>query len=440
MARRPKLAVIYEIKTRVNKKTGTERYSVRWRVIGRPWNHPWRSFTELAEAEALHGELTDAANEYERFDMRTGLPVSMLQDDEVSIVEWCKEFVDRDAKKYVPKSRANLGQDLVALIVRSAPDRAPALSSEQAIEIDGWLAGKVELSPEVAKWLERWSPKLRDLDRDELERILERVSLKEDLKTLLASSSQSNRRSHVRQVLNDAVNCKKVKSLDWPPAKKGAQKKSERPEPKRRKIATSPTVLDQVIDLSSNRDRRSHKYRVMNAISGLGGLRPSEVYGLEATDLLLPSSGWGEIQVNESRVSSSERWAMDGDLEYDQPKSTNSTRTVPIPPQLVAILAGWLEETGITEGRIFPDGLGFRHWPDSLALACEKAGTARLSPYDLRRAYASHLHATGLADAKISARMGNTVEILRKHYLLDVEGSDTEANAKLDAYYGEALG
>ncbi len=434
MARRPKPAVVYDIKERID-PNGSVRHIVRWRVAGRPGTPPSRSFMDLGQAEAFCADLIDANNEYERFDLVTGLPVSMIEDDDLTIAEWCKAFMARDAGSYVPKSRQNLSEDLVPLIARSAPDRAPTLTPRQLAELDRWLAGRAELSPELGRWLKRWSPRLRDLQRTDLVRILERVSLRQDLVAPLAPSTQSNRRTHVRQVLNDAVTNGKVKALDWPPAKRGGKKKSERPKPKARKVVVSSADLSGVIEASSNRDRRSRPYRVMTASSGLGGFRPSEVFGFEVSDLCLPADGWGAVTISESRVGRSLRWAMDGDLEYDEPKSMNSTRTVPIPPQLVAILREHLAETGITEGRLFPGGVGFKHWPDSLALACRKAGVKRMSPYDLRRAYASHLHLNGFADTKISARMGNTVEILRKHYLFDVDDTDDEANEKLEEFY-----
>ena len=435
MARRPKTVTVYDVSKRNDRVGGAARFVVRWRVVGRPGTVQ-RSFTDPGEANEFHGQLCDAADDRERFDRVTGLPMSMVEGDSVTIAQWCKQYCEREAPSCAPISRRNLGEDLAALIARSAPERAPDLSPAQGVELQVWLAGG-ELEPALATWVERWSPPLRDLERRDLARILQRVALRQDLKTPLSTNSRINRTGHVRQVLNDAVDRGLVAALDWPPVKRGAKKKSERVK-STTKVAgntvVSPAQLAVVIAATRNRDRRSAKYQVMTATGGLAGLRPSEVFGLETTDLWLPPEGWGALVVDETRVPQYLRWALDGDLEYDLPKSPNSERTVPIPPQLVSILRDYIE-TGCVVGRLFPDGFGRRHWSDSLALASKKAGVGRLTPYALRRTYASHLSAAGVAPATIAYRMGITLRILFTHYIKPVAGNDESSNTLIASFY-----
>jgi integrase len=436
MSRRPKTATVYPISERGDRSGENVRSIVRWRVIGRPGTVQ-RSFTDAPEADAFHGGLCEAADDRERFDHASGLPLSMVEGDGVTIAQWCKEFCARDLASYAPISRRNLGEDLAPLIARSAPECAPELSSEQVLEIQNWLAGS-EIPPAITSWMERWSPPLRDLERRELARILERVSLRQDLKTPLSINARNNRTSHVRQVLNDAVDRGRVAPLDWPPAKRGAKKKTDRVKTDRRVIGitvVSAQELEAVIEASANRDRRSAKYQAMTAIGGLAGLRPSEVFGLETTDLRLPAHGWGTLVVDETRVPQSLRWALDGDLEFDVPKSVNSERTIPIPPSLVERLATYIEAENLV-GRLFPDGFGRRHWADSLALAAKKTGVGHLSPYDLRRTYASHLSAAGVPPATIAERMGITLKILFTHYIKPVAGNDDAFNNLINSFYG----
>jgi integrase len=442
MATRPKPAKIYEVKTRVDPKSGQKRDIVRWRVFGRAGTPPMRSFTEdkkEKETEFLQ-DLNQAINDRERFDMVSGLPISMLPEDDVTIAQWCKIFVDREASEYVPASRVHLGDNFTVLIARSAPENAKPLTKEQLREIKEWLASKGELSSEVSRWLARWSPRLRDLRRQDLARILERVSLKEDMVTRLAPSSRSNRLSHTRQVLNNAVAKGRVGELDWPPTKKGAPRKSDRGPDKRRQKVVSVQGLEKLVACSLNRDRRSVKHYLATAITGYAGLRPSEVYGLEVADLYLPGSGWGSIRVEQSRVEQSVRWKLNRDQAFDRPKTSNSVRCVPIPPILVAILVQWLEREALSEGRLFGDGVGFSHWPESLANASKKAGLTHQSPYSLRRAYASHLSAQGVPVASIAERMGNNVKTLSEHYILPIDGFDAAINASLDEIYAVPSG
>jgi integrase len=435
MARRPKTATIYTITTRADRAGGEVRSVVRWRVEGRSGT-PQRTFTDPAEAETFHSQLCDAADDRERFDLVSGLPISMVEGDGITIAWWCKEFCDREATSYAPSSRGNMSEDLAPLIARSAPASAPELIPAQVIEIQNWLAG-AELTPALSRWIKRWSPTLRDLERRDLARILERVSLRQDLKTPLATTSRNNRTGHARQVLNDATTSGRVGPLDWPPAKRGAKKKSERTKTTKKEAGNtvvSPARLSAIVKASRNQDPRSQRYQVMTATGGWAGLRPSEVFGLETDDLVLPASGWGILRVDETRVPQSVRWAMDGDLEYDVPKSINSERTVAVQPKLVQILAEYIERNHIV-GRLFPDGFGRRHWSDSLALAAHKAGVGHLTPYDLRRTYASHLSAAGVAPATIAERMGITVKILFSHYIKAVAGNDEANNTLIASYY-----
>ncbi len=431
MARRAKTATIYEIATRV-RANGTTSYIVRWRVPGKPGTTQ-RTFTESDEAESLHGTLSEAAVDRERFDRITGMPMSMVVQDGISIANWCREFLKDEAQGYTPLARRNWCDDLVPLIVRSAPDNAPAPTDRMRMDIRNWLIAGDELPRESSRWLERWSPRLRDLERIHLSRIIRRCEVKLD-GTKLAANSRSNRIGHVRQVLNEAVNRGVASTFDWPPERRGAQKKSVRIVDKRDLPVVSPAELLAVISASRNRDSRSFKYQVMTAVGGWAGLRPSEVFGLLDTDLDLPESGWGLIAVRLPRVPTAVRWVMEGDMEYDVPKSVNSKRSVPIPPCLVEILRAYVGKMTNKDGYLFPNGQGFEHWPESLALAAGKAGTIHLTPYVLRRTYASHLSASGVPHVEIAERMGHTVAILEAHYLRPVKGNADASNAQIEAF------
>lgn len=128
----------------------------------------------------------------------------------------------------------------------------------------------------------------------------------------------------------------------------------------------------------------------MNAVTGWAGLRPSEVVALEVPDLISSTSDWGSIRVDKAQVEQSVRLATDGDQELGLSNSENSKRTVPILLELLAILREWIDDEGIEMGRLFGEGVGSSHCPESVKLACEKPGVRSISPYDLRRAYSSH--------------------------------------------------
>ena len=82
-----------------------------------------------------------------------------------------------------------------------------------------------------------------------------------------------------------------------------------------------------VIDAIPTYQPGSRTYQVMTAVAYYAGLRPSEVVMLRARALVLPSTGWGRIDV------------VEADIDWDEPgEPKTGERTVPIPPRLVAIL------------------------------------------------------------------------------------------------------
>ena len=301
-----------------------------------------------------------------------------------------------------------------------------------------WIA----VDDETTAWLERWSPKLHDLDRSTLYRIVGQLKLRADLRSPLAESTASKRITNVKTVLNEAVNEGVISQLDWPPRKTGAKRRSERPRKSvattmRKKSVETPATLCAIIEASTNPKWISNRYRGMTAVAGLAGLRPSEVFYLDFGDLQLPDDdGVGQILVRDSDVRTEERWMIDEDAhEEGLVKTVESARVVPIPPRLVEELRRWIAIRGITSGPLFNTTESAKSWPDSLRLACSKAGVVPHSPYDLRRMYASHMVEAGYSYADVAARMGNTIEILIKHYVLPVKSESGVSDAKLIALY-----
>jgi integrase len=268
------------------------------------------------------------------------------------------------------------------------------------------------------------------------------MKLRVDLRSPLSESTSSKRITNVKTVLNEAVNEGVVLPLDWPPRRAGAKRRSERPRKSvattmRKKSVEPSATLFAIIEASTNPKWISNRYRGMTAVAGLAGLRPSEVFYLEIEDLQLPDDGCvGQIVVRDSDVRTEARWMIEEDThEEGLVKTVESARVVPIPPRLVEELRRWITIRGITSGPLFNTTESAKSWPDSIRLACSKVGVAPHSPYDLRRMYASHMVDAGYSLADVAARMGNTIEILIKHYVLPVKCEPGVADAKLIAFY-----
>ncbi|WP_371795522.1 hypothetical protein [Streptomyces sp. NBC_01718] len=85
--------------------------------------------------------------------------------------------------------------------------------------------------------------------------------------------------------------------------------------------------------------------------------RPAEVIGLCVEDCDLPRRGWGVLRLRETRPRSGSAWT-DGGTAHDRRglkhRPRKSVRTVPIPPDLVALLRWHIVAYGVApDGRLF---------------------------------------------------------------------------------------
>lgn len=193
-----------------------------------------------------------------------------------------------------------------------------------------------------------------------------------------------------------------------------------------------PATMQRALDAMINHQPASRMYHAMCSTMAYGGLRPSEVVMLRPRALSLPSTGWGNLDVIEADIS----WDEPGD-----PKTGD--RQVPIPPRLVVVLTGWLEN-----GRFEDDQLIFRsrnnnrpsesNWGRAWRLALAKVGHDRLRVYDCRHfAATSWLHA-GVPLGETARRMGHSVETLVANYVGALKGDEEASNSMIERYLAES--
>lgn len=422
----------------VTKREGRKKaWRVRWRVDGRGGEE---TFLHKTVAERFRADLERAHRDGEEFDQVSLLPRSMAREVTPRLHEWVAAYAAKHFPQLAPKSRSALGDDLVTLLERCVDD-GRVWSREERASAREWLAGKGPLAEEVASLLDRHAPRLEELDRASLVRLRERLALRRDGRGTVAGSTLTKCWGNVKQVLNAAADEGVIGSLDWPPDRRGATRKSElAPRVAPVRAAASIDDLRAVIKAMTTRKvARSARYRAMTAVAGLAGLRPGEILGLRREDLYLPvGGGFGLIRVRRAHARSESVWMREEDGDFAQPKTPGSVRDVPIPPELVAELRAYLEHAKPVEGFVFltESSRSIKHWPDALRTACARLGVAPLAPYDLRRMYASHLAAAGIPLAEIARRMGNSVKILLDHYLLPVDEQEEANDQRLQRFYG----
>lgn len=424
----------------VTRRDGTGRWRVRWRVDGEGAE---KTFAHKTVAERFRADIERAYRDGDEFDQVSQLPRSMAKGATPRVAEWVHHYARVHLPKLTPKSRASLGDDLIAFIEYAATDGAPAWGRAERRSVREWLAGPAELPAELAEWIDRHSLRLEVLDRTRLARLQGRLEMGQDGVSPLAGTTAGKRVGNVRQVLRAALDEGVIAQLEWPSRRRGAERKSEigrAPEP----VGHVPAVDDLrrvVAACTTRKVKASARYRVMTAVAGYAGLRPGEVFALCAEGLVLPHDehAFGLIRVREADGRAGAVWMRPDDPDFALPKTRGSVRDVPIPPALVAELRAYLALTGVTRGRIFltQASTSSKHWSDALRAACAKAGVPNLAPYDLRRMYASHLAAAGVPHAEIAKRMGNSVKTLLDHYILPVAGQAEENEDRLRRLYGQ---
>jgi integrase len=158
------------------------------------------------------------------------------------------------------------------------------------------------------------------------------------------------------------------------------------------------------------------------------GLRPSEASALSVNDCELPESGWGTLNLTKSASRTATTWTDTGETRDNRGlkhRTPGTTRTVPIPPQLVNKLKevigdrtqGYVFLT--KKGRIYNDSTISRHWNKSRDLHNLTDEIKRI--YDLRHLCASTWITAGLPITEIASRLGHSPEVCLRVYAHSIE-------------------
>ena len=193
---------------------------------------------------------------------------------------------------------------------------------------------------------------------------------------------------------------------------------------------------------------RGQRLMALYACLYFAALRPAEAVGLRIQDCYLPETGWGRLTLEKSRPEVNRRWTDTGSAHDERGlkhRAADETRTVPIPPELVAILRTHISTFGVApDGRIFSSERGHAVastaisdvWAEARTLAFTPAQVVSPlagRPYDLRHAGVSLWLAAGVPAPRVAARAGHSVEVLLRVYAKCLDDGETIANARIDA-------
>lgn len=445
----------WEIKTLRPDTNGRQRkrpHGVRWVTAGREHSE-W--FTTKALAKAHLGKLVQAANRGEAFDMVTGLPESLYRlEHSPGLLRVAQEFLAHVWDDMAPNSRSRLVDGLAVAVqgfCDAECDADPvevrrALTTVILPPVGGLAATADQLA--IRRWFEEHSRNVADLVDDQ-----ERTAFGRRLASNLDGSKArpttvDTRKGAVVQALSFAVD----RSYLGTNPLRGLRLSRYQAE-----VAIDPGVVVSPVQARSllaavtyARPRGTNpSWLPFFATLYFAGVRPSEARFLGVDHCELPRQGWGELVLPRSLGKAAARYTDDGRTYQERPlkhRAERTTRRVPIPPELVRLLAEHIEREGTAaDGRLFrnsvggpvasasysdvwrlarPLGLAPRHVASSLARR----------PYDLRHAAVSSWIAAGVQLPEVARRAGHTVQVLLAVYAKVIHGSTDAMNQQIEAF------
>lgn len=434
------------------RQSGTEkvkekrRVYVRWRVDGRD---RMRSFKTKAEAERLRALLQNAVIAGQLFDLESGMPADWASSGETWWT-WSRQWLQLKWPGWSGNSRRSSVESLVSLtpfMVRSGAMRAPA-------ELGSWLRregfdvrGEPDPKSEMARWLDKSSIRLSELEPRVIEAALTRATTRVDGKAMSAEVIR-RRRTTLNAVLKLAVRRGVLAS--------NPMDKVEWRVPDRTlavDISTVPSLNDimAMVDFTKAGPMASRRYAALFACVGIAGMRPSEAMALRVEDLTLPHRGWGMATLRGATTSPGVRYTNTAGVHEDKQlkqRAVGAVRAVPLAPVLVGCLRQHLVEFPAVGDRVFTTSRGTPMGTTSYSEAWRRARADRWSGssvlgqvtlYDLRHSAATLMLRAGVMPAEVARRLGHSVDVLMRTYAGVLDDEVERSNLIIEQEHQRAI-
>ncbi|MER6680748.1 tyrosine-type recombinase/integrase [Streptomyces olivaceoviridis] len=447
-------------KLSVNRSAKKPTHLVRWTVDGQPFHE---SYKTKALADRFRSQLLRAADKGEPFDTVIGLPDSLRGGKAaLSFLDLAVKYVDARWAEASAKQRDSMTDALATVVPalvkpgrgRPGPEVLRRALRSYVLPVPRRERERPEEIAAAVKWVEKASLPVAELQ--EITRahdLIDALGRRLDGKPA-ATQTYRRRRAVVFNVLEYAV---ELELLPSNPLSRVRRKRGKRAlqEVDRRVVVNPRQARELLIALTYVGGYERASGRRLRAFFGClyyAAMRPGEALGLRRSDCTLPESGWGRIELAETRPTAGKAWTDSGeahDRRGLKQRAQGEVRIVPIPPPLVRLLREHLREFGTAkDGRLFASERGnviaassySRAWKQARELALvpdQVASVLAFRPYDLRHAGVSQWLNSGVPAPEVAARAGHSVDVLLKIYAKCIDGQEQEMNDRIMQGLGE---
>ncbi|KAA1022364.1 tyrosine-type recombinase/integrase [Pseudonocardia sp. EV170527-09] len=438
----------------VYKGKTTTAYTVMWRVGAKRWK---KRFRTSALADSYRADLISASRRGEAFDTETGLPVSAARPAQVvNWLDFACDYMDTKWPGAAATYRRSISEALTAItpamldgIQEGAPD---GVAMRRALHRWAFNTARRDASPAAVRsdlrWLKQHAmPVGRLAERAVLRGVLDTLAQRLDGRPA-AASVVSKRRRVLFNVLEYAVERELLATNPLPTFKWTAPKVSSGVD---RRTVVNPVQARTLLAAVGEAQRSGPQLVAFFALLYFAALRPEEAANVRKHNLSLPSSGWGEVYIDEATPYAGADWTDDGaqrDVRQLKNRARGEGRTVPTPPELTGYLNHHLASRPIgPDGRLFP-GERVPELPKLTYMRTWRAARRRAftpdvvdgplgaTPYTLRHACVSTWLNGGVPATQVAEWAGHSVEVLLKVYAKCLDGQDAVARRRVE----DALG
>ncbi|MFG1811233.1 tyrosine-type recombinase/integrase [Streptomyces sp. NPDC049040] len=447
-------------KLSVNKTTKKLTYVVRWVVDGQTFSESHKS---TALADRFRAKLLRAVEKGEPFDTVSGLPDSLRGGKAaLSFLNLAVKYLDHRWAEASAKHRDSMTDALAGVVpVLTKPGRGRPSPEVLRRALRSYVLApprrERERPAEIAtavKWLEKASLPVAELqEMTRVHELIDALGRKLDGKPA-ATQTYRRRRAVVFNVLEYAV---ELGVLPANPLTRVQRKRGKRAvQEVDRRVVVNPRqareLLTAVTYVGAYDRASGRRLRAFFACLYYAAMRPGEALGLRRSDCTLPETGWGRLELSETRPSAGRAWTDSGeahDRRGLKQRDRSEVRTVPIPPPLVGLLLDHIEEFGTADdGRLFQSEYGnvvaassySRVWKQARTVALlpgQVASVMAARPYDLRHAGVSQWLNSGVPAPEVAARAGHSVDVLLRIYAKCIDGQESEMNDRILQGLGE---